>query len=39
MIPQVECVLSLKKMLDYLKLEQSDDLKVETMIRLSEFVM
>ena len=39
MIPQVEGVLSLKKMLDYLKLKQVDGLNVETIIRLSRFVM
>ena len=39
MIPQVEGVLSLKKMLDHLKLKQVDGLKAETIIRLSRFVM
>ena len=39
MIPQVEGVLSLKKMLDYLNLKQVNGLKVETIIRLSRFVM
>ena len=39
MIPQVEGVLSLKKMLDYLNLKQIGGLKVETIIRLSRFVM
>lgn len=39
MIPQVEGVLSLKKMLDYFHLKQVDSLKVETIIRLSRFVM
>ncbi|CAF1396857.1 unnamed protein product [Rotaria sordida] len=39
MIPQVEGVLSLKKMLDYLKLKKVGGLKVETIIRLSRFVM
>ncbi|CAF4876135.1 unnamed protein product, partial [Rotaria sp. Silwood2] len=39
MIPQVEGVLSLKKMLDYLNLKQINGLKLETIIRLSRFVM
>lgn len=39
MIPQVEGVLSLKKMLDYLNLKQIGGLKIETIIRLSRFVM
>ncbi|CAF4131782.1 unnamed protein product, partial [Rotaria sordida] len=39
MIPQVEGVLSLKKMLDYLKLKKVGGLRVETIIRLSRFVM
>ncbi|CAF3714385.1 unnamed protein product, partial [Rotaria sordida] len=39
MIPQVEGVLSLKKMLDYLKLKKANGFKVETIIRLSRFVM
>ena len=39
MVPQVEGVLSLKKMLDHLKLKQVGGLKVETIIRLSRFVM
>ena len=39
MIPQVEGVLSLKKMLEYLNLKQIGGLKVETIIRLSRFVM
>ena len=39
MVPQVEGVLSLKKMLDYLKIKEIDGLKVETIIRLSRFVM
>ena len=38
-VPQVEGVLSLKKMLDHLKLKQIGGLKVETFIRLSRFVM
>ncbi|CAF4004891.1 unnamed protein product [Rotaria sordida] len=39
MIPQVEGVLSLKNMLDYLKLKKASGLKIETIIRLSRFVM
>ena len=39
MIPQVEGVLSLKKMLDHLKLKQINGLNLETIIRLSRFVM
>ena len=39
MVPQVEGVLSLRKMLDHLKLKQVGGLKVETIIRLSRFVM
>ena len=39
MVPQTEGVLSHKKMLDYLKLKQVDGLKIETIIRLSRFVM
>ena len=39
MVPQVEGVLSLKKMLDHLKLKNIDGLKVETIIKLSRFVM
>ncbi|CAF1353832.1 unnamed protein product [Rotaria sordida] len=39
MIPQVEGVLSLKKMIDYLNLKQIGGLKIETIIRLSRFVM
>lgn len=39
MIPQVEGVLSLKKILDHLKLKQVNGLKTETIIRLSRFVM
>ncbi|CAF5159486.1 unnamed protein product, partial [Rotaria magnacalcarata] len=39
MVPQVEGVLSLRKMLDQLKLKQVGKLKVETIIRLSRFVM
>ncbi|CAF2130882.1 unnamed protein product [Rotaria magnacalcarata] len=35
MVPQLEGVLSLKKMLDYLKLKQIGGLKIETIIRLS----
>ncbi|CAF3415883.1 unnamed protein product [Rotaria socialis] len=39
MIPQIEGVLSLRKMLDQLKLKEIGKLKVETIIRLSRFVM
>ncbi|CAF2906516.1 unnamed protein product [Rotaria sp. Silwood2] len=39
MIPQVEGVLSLKKMLDYLKFKRVGGLKIEIIIRLSRFVM
>ncbi|CAF5111309.1 unnamed protein product [Rotaria sp. Silwood1] len=39
MVPQIEGVLSLKKMLDHLKLKQIGGLKIETIIRLSRFVM
>ncbi|CAF1516179.1 unnamed protein product, partial [Adineta ricciae] len=39
MIPQVEGVLALKKMLDHFKLKQIGGLKVETIVRLSRFVM
>ncbi|CAF4454995.1 unnamed protein product [Rotaria sp. Silwood2] len=39
MVPQIEGVISLKKMLDYLKLKQVGSLKIETIIRLSRFVM
>ena len=39
MIPQIDGVLSLKKMLDHFKLKQIDGLKTETIIRLSRFVI
>jgi hypothetical protein len=39
MIPQVEGVLTLRKMLDRLNLKQVNGLKIETIIRLSRFVM
>lgn len=39
MIPQAEGVLAIKKMLDYLNLKQVGGLKIETIIRLSRFVM
>ena len=39
MIPQVEGVLSLRRMLDHLNIKQVDGIKVETIIRLSRFVM
>ena len=39
MVPQVEGVLALKKMMDYLNLKQIGGLKTETIIRLSRFVI
>lgn len=39
MIPQIEGVLSLKKMIDHLNLKQINGLKTETIIRLSRFVV
>ena len=39
MIPQVEGVLSLKKMLDYLHLKQINGVKTEVILRLARFVM
>ncbi|CAF4161381.1 unnamed protein product [Rotaria magnacalcarata] len=39
MVPQIGGVLSLKKMLDYLQLKQSGGPRIETIIRLSRFVM
>lgn len=39
MIPQTEGLFSIKKMLDNLKIKQTDGLKVETIIRLSRFVL
>ena len=39
MIPQVEGVLSFRKMFEHLKLNQIEGLKTETIIRLSRFVM
>ncbi|CAF3636257.1 unnamed protein product [Rotaria socialis] len=39
MVPQIEGVLSLRKMLNKLKLKQVGGLKIETIIRLSRFVM
>ncbi|CAF4943754.1 unnamed protein product [Rotaria sp. Silwood1] len=39
MVPQAEGVLSLKKMLDHLKLKCINGLTIETIIRLSRFVM
>ncbi|CAF2096381.1 unnamed protein product [Rotaria magnacalcarata] len=39
MVPQIEGVLSLRKMLNQLKLKEVGKLKVETIIRLSRFVM
>ncbi len=38
-MPQIEGVLSLKKMLDHLDLKQVGGLRVETSIRLARFVM
>ncbi len=39
MIPQIEGILSLRRMLDYLNKKQVNGLKVETLIRSSRFVM
>ncbi|CAF4153085.1 unnamed protein product, partial [Adineta steineri] len=39
MIPQMEGVLSLKQMLDYLNLNQVNDLKTEVIIQLANLVM
>ena len=39
MIPQVEGVLALRKMLDYFQLKQIGGLKTETIIRLARFVI
>lgn len=39
MVPQIEGVLSLKKMLNYLNTKQVCGVKIETIIRLSRFVM
>ncbi|CAF4397502.1 unnamed protein product, partial [Rotaria sordida] len=39
MVPQTEGVLSLKKMLDHLKIKQVGGLKIETIIRLGRFVI
>ncbi|CAF2979464.1 unnamed protein product [Rotaria socialis] len=39
MVPQVEGVLSLKSMMDHMKLKQIRGLRTETIIRLSRFVM
>ena len=39
MIPQVEGVLSLKRMLDHLKLKEIGKLKTEVVLRLARFVM
>ncbi|CAF1403495.1 unnamed protein product, partial [Rotaria sp. Silwood1] len=39
MVPQIEGVHSLRKMLDYLKLKQVGGLKIETILRLSRLVM
>ena len=39
MIPKKSCVLTIRKMLDYLEIKQINNLKIETIIRLSRFVM
>jgi hypothetical protein len=39
MIPQVEGVLALRKMLDYLQIKQINGLKTEVIIRLARFVI
>lgn len=39
MIPQIEGILSLRKMLDHLQLKQVDGIRIETIIRLSRFIM
>ena len=39
MIPQIEGVLSLKKMMDYLELKQIGGLRTEAIIKLSRFVV
>jgi len=39
MIPQTEGILSIRKMLDYLQIKQLGELKIETIIRLSRFVI
>ena len=39
MVPQADGVLSLKKMMDHMKLKQIGGLKIETILRLSRFVM
>ena len=39
MIPQIEGVLSLKKLLDYHNLNQVQDIKTEAIIRLARFVI
>jgi hypothetical protein len=39
MIPQIEGVLSLKKMMDYLQLKQISGVRTEAIIKLSRFVV
>jgi len=39
MIPQTEGALSIRKMMDYIEMKQINGLKVETIIRLSRFVL
>ncbi|CAF2652357.1 unnamed protein product [Rotaria sp. Silwood2] len=39
MIPQTEGILSIRKMLDFLNIKQINGLKIETIIRLSRFVV
>jgi hypothetical protein len=39
MIPQLEGILSIKQMMDYLEMKQISGLKAETIIRLSRFVV
>jgi hypothetical protein len=39
MIPQTEGLFSIKKMFDYLKIKQIGGIKIETIIRLSRFVI
>ncbi|CAF3972554.1 unnamed protein product [Rotaria sp. Silwood1] len=39
MMPQIEGILSIRKMLNLLNIKQVNDLKIETIIRLSRFVV
>ena len=39
MIPQIEGVIAIKNMLDYLNIKKINGLSTETIIRLSRFVM